>query len=423
MKFLPWLKQAIRFRAASPNRVTLREENTWLTQLWTGGGSSINTGNAHRVGAVLNAVSLRARVVGTLPCHVFERQRDGSRKRMTLLNTSRLLTVRPNPRMSPATFWQTMWHNYDIYGNAYAEIQRDTATGFPVGLVPIPAKLVEVKGSSEDLSALEYHVRLPGARVVLPMRDVLHLKGFCFDGLLGLSKISLAARTVGLANNTETYGENFFANGGLPSGVLSHPGTLGKEAAERLSASWKAAYGTLTASQRVAILEEGMKFDAITVPPADVQFLEVRKFSATQIAALFGVPARLIGANDGPVGWGSVEQETLEWVMFGLQPDIIQCEQEINHKLLDSSDTFYAEFNLDGLLRADIKTRMEANAIAWEHGTLTTDEWRQRENLGPVGDGQGARRFIPMNYTPADRVDDVINARVQKQAAPVSPTR
>jgi HK97 family phage portal protein len=354
---------------------------------------------------------------------VYERQRDGSRKRMTLLNTSRLLTVRPNPRMSPATFWQAMWHNYDIYGNAYAEIQRDDATGFPVGLVPIPAKLVEVKGSSEDLAALEYHVRLPGAPVVLPMRNVLHLKGFTFDGLLGLSKISLAARTVGLANNTEQYGENFFANGGLPSGVLEHPSELKGDAAKRLKDSWAAAYGSLSQSQRVAVLEEGMKFHAITVPPEDAQFLEVRKFSAQQIAALYGVPARLIGANDGPVGWGSVEQETLEWVMFGLQPDIIQCEQEIHHKLLDSSDTFYAEFNLDGLLRADIKTRMEANGIAWEHGTLTTDEWRQRENLGPVTDGQGGRRFVPMNYVPADRVDDVIDARVQKQQAPVSPTR
>jgi HK97 family phage portal protein len=312
-----------------------------------------------------------------------------------------------------------------LHGNAYAEIQWQ-GPDMPAYLWPIPAQLVEARRTDDPRTAkgggVEY--LLPSLKIKIAPENMIHIKGFTLDGLTGLSKITSAARTVSLADSTESYGDNFFANGGMPSGVLKMPAgqRLSPDSAKRLRESWNASYGTLTNSQRVAVLEDGVEFAPVTISPKDVQFLEVRRFSAGQIAALFGVPARLVGANDGPVGWGSVEQETLEWTQFGLTPDLVQAEQEIRYKLLGGSGAYYAKFNLDGLLRADIKTRMEAHAIAWQHGALTVDEWRAMEEMGPVAT-DGGRRFVPANFVPADRIDDLIDARVQPTAPPGSPAQ
>ena len=422
-RLLTWLRTPLFVRgSASPDRATLREPSGWLVDLLTSRGK-VAAARAYTIGAVMNCVDLRSRVMGTLPLHVYQMQPNGQSRRADWMKTAQLFRSRPNPWMNPSTFWRVMWANYDLHGNAYAEIQWGE-DGLPAFLWPIPAQLVEVKPTNEanraaNPSGIDYNI--PTFKTTLKAENVLHLKGFSTDGLVGLSKITSAARTVGLADATETYGDNFFANGGMPSGTITLPKPLSPDAAKRLRESWTASYGTLTNSQRVAVLEDGAEFKPITVSPRDVQFLEVRKFSAGQIAALYGVPARLVGANDGPVGWGSVEQETLEWTQFGLTPDLVQAEQEIRYKLLGGSDTYYAKFNLDGLLRADIKTRMEAHAIAWQHGALTVDEWRGMEEMGPVDDG--SRRFIPANFVPADRVDDLITARVQKGDPPGSPAQ
>lgn len=410
------------FRAMVSNeRATLTQDSGWLINAWGGGGGAVSPATAMRIGAVLACVRLRGRVMSSLPCIVYKREADGTRTRASYMNTYKLVKGNPNPRMNAALFWQVMWANYDLYGNAYAEIQRDAA-GLPAYLWPIPAKLVQPRSADGNTGEIDYLI--PTYKVKIRSRDMLHLRGFTLDGINGLSAISVAAHTFGLAHATEEYGQKFFLNGGNPKGVLEHPQSLSPEAKQRISDDWESKYGTMSTTQRTAVLQEGMKYTAVTVSPKDVQFLDVRKYNSAQIAAEFHVPARLIGANDGPVGWGSVEQQTLEWSMFGLTPDLVQAEQEINDKLLDNSDNFYAEFNLDALLRADMKTRQEALAIQWEHGAIDTDEWRAMENRGPVKDGDGKRRFLPMNYVPADRVDDVINARANKQpAAPPGTTR
>lgn len=396
---------------------TLRNPASWLLQAFgiSTTTPSVSTEEAWRVGAVFACIALRSRVIGSLPCAVYQKQPDGSRVKVgSYFSPGRAISKAPNPYMPPNTFWQGMIANLDTYGNAYAEIEwmnEGDPNSLAVGLWPIPAKFVSVQTDS-DTGRVTYEI-LPIHRV-LQKESVLHLRTFAFDGLNGVSRLQAAAKTVGLAYQTEEYGANWYNNGGVPSGVLEHPGTLSPAAADNLRNSWQGMHGSSARSARVAILQEGMKYNPITVSPADAQFLEVRKYSSAAIAALYGVPARLIGAHDGPVGWGSVEQETLEWVKYGLTPDLVAIEQELNTKLLKNSDTYYAHFNLDALLRADMKSRSEALAVQWEHGIVTANEWRALEDMGPVADGMGDVRHVPLNFCPANREEDLIDARIAK---------
>jgi HK97 family phage portal protein len=418
MDFFGWLRKQVQPRAAAPNNATSTLSNpaAWLLNAFGVSSTTptIAPEQAWRVGAVMNCVDLRARVIGSLPLPIYQRQPDGTRVKVPWFTPYRVLVQAPNAWMAPSGFWRTMVTNLDVFGNAYALIEwsvPDDPNSLASGLWPIHAQMVTPQRNKETRD-IEYLITSSAGTVVVPKESMIHLRAFSFDGVMGVSKLTAAARAVGLAFSTEEYGSNWYNNGGVPSGVLEHPGVLSDEAAKRLAESWTSTYGSLSKSARTAILEEGTKYHPITVSPAEAQFLEVRKYSAGQIAALYGVPARLVGAHDGPVGWGSVEQETLEWVKYGLTPDLVAIEQELATKLLKGSTVYYPEFNLDALLRGDIKGRMEANSIAWEHGALTTDEWRARENMGPTADGQGGVRYIPLNFTPADRMDDLIDARV-----------
>ena len=415
MDLFGWLRRS-QPRAVQPQAATtstLSNPAQWFLNWATGGVTpTVPPQQAWRIGAVMNCVALRSRVISSLPLPVYQRQTDGSRVRVPWFTPYQILNTAPNPWMNPASFWQAMISNLDVYGNAYAEIEwseKGNPASLAAGLWPIPATLVDMR-RNEKTHDIEYIVSQ--VDTVIPRQSMIHLRAFSFDGITGVSRLAAAARAVGLANSTEEHGANWYNNGATPSGVLKYPGVLSEEAAKRLTDSWRGQHGSLSRSARTALLENGIDYQPITISPADAQFLEVRKYSAGQIAALYGVPARLVGAHDGPVGWGSVEQETLEWVKYGLTADLVGIEQELRTKLLKGSDVYYAEFNLDALLRGDIKGRMEANAIAWEHGALTTNEWRARENMGPTSDNLGDVRFVPLNYAPVSRVNDLIDARI-----------
>jgi HK97 family phage portal protein len=402
-----WARLTDKFWRPRAADTTLRNPAAWL-QSWFGTTTpTVSANEAWRIGAVMNCVALRSRVIASLPCNIYRRLPDGQRERVPWLSPARALSRQPNPWMTPPVFWQAMVTNLDVYGNAYAEIEWDRPgdpSSLAVGLWPIPAAMVDCR-RNRDTGTIEYEVA--AARVTLPMESVVHLRAFSFDGVTGISKLTAAARAVGLAYSTEEFGANWYTNGGVPSGVLEHPGTLSETAAKRVRDGWYGTHGSLQKSQRLAILEEGMKFAPVTVSPEQAQFLQVRKFSAGQIAALYGVPARLIGAHDGPVGWGSVEQETLDWVKYGLAPDLAAFEAELNLKLLKASDTYYTKFNVDALLRGDAKSRAESLAVQWEHGVITTNEWRALEDLGPVADDNGDKRYVPLNFAPADQADAI----------------
>jgi HK97 family phage portal protein len=279
-----------------------------------------------------------------------------------------------------------------LYGNAYSEIERN-GRGDPVALWPLLPNQVRIVRIGDNKV---YVVRVRGEEVSLPSDNVLHVSGFSLDGCTGLIPVSLAKNAIGLARATEEFGSSFFSNGAAPSGVLSHPAKLGKEATDNLRASWAALYSGLTNAQRIAILEEGMTWTPLGVAPEHAQFLETRRFQVSEIARLFLIPPHLIGDLDHAT-FSNIEQQSIEYVTYCIQPWARRIEQELNHRLFSDRSQF-AEFVLDGLLRGDSASRAAFYTSMSNIGVLSINEIRSMENLNRIDGGDVHR--VPLNTSP-----------------------
>lgn len=215
----------------------------------------------------------------------------------------------------------------------------------------------------------------------------------------------LAREAIGMALATEEYGARFFGNGAKPGGVLEHPGKLSKEAQDRLRTSWNEMHQGLSKQHRIAILEEGMSYKQIGIPPEDAQFLETRKFQLNEIARIFRIPPHLVGDLERAT-FSNVEQQSIDFVVHTIRPWLVRWEQAIKLKLFTPTERrrFFAEFVADGLLRGDIKSRYEAYAIGRQNGWLSADDIRELENMNPLPDDTGKVYLVPLNMVPADKV-------------------
>jgi hypothetical protein len=255
--------------------------------------------------------------------------------------------------------------------------------------------------------------------------QILHIRAFGTNGLTGLSPISQARESIGLALATEEFEGRFFSNGATLGRVLEHPGRLTDEGVTRLRESFTALHGGLSNSHRLAILEEGMKLTTSGVPPRDAQFLELRQFQVAEIARIFRVPLHLIGDLNRATN-NNVEQMALDFVIHTLRPWIVRIEQSLNRSLLADSERskYFAEFSIDGLLRGDVKSRSEALQIQRQNGIINADEWRAIENRNPLPDGKGQIYIAPLNMAPLGQQQEptpakrsVTETRSQEQRA------
>ena len=280
-----------------------------------------------------------------------------------------------------------------LCGNAYAQIIRN-GKGEIIALYPLMPNKMTV--SRDETGQLYYTYQkssdeLPKDNqytVTLHPRDVLHIPGLGFDGLVGYSPIAMAKNAIGLAIATEEYGSKFFANGAAPSGVLEHPGTIKDPA--RVRESWQATFGGSHNSNKIAVLEEGMKYTPISISPEQAQFLETRKFQINEIARIFRVPPHMVGDLDKS-SFSNIEQQSLEFVKYTLDPWVVRWEQSIQRTLLapEEKKTYFVKFNVEGLLRGDYQSRMNGYATARQNGWMSANDIRELENLDriPVEDG------------------------------------
>ena len=224
--------------------------------------------------------------------------------------------------------------------------------------------------------------------VRLKPTDVLHVPGLGFDGLVGYSPIAMAKNAIGLAIAAEEYGSKFYANGAAPSGVLEHPGTL--KDPSKVRDSWNEAFGGSSNSHKVAVLEEGLKYTPISISPNEAQFLETRKFQINEIARIFRVPPHMVGDLEKS-SFSNIEQQSLEFVKYTLEPWLVRWEQSMARVLIYPSDKsqYFIKFNVDGLLRGDYASRMNGYATARQNGWMSANDIRELENLDriPVEDG------------------------------------
>ena len=285
-----------------------------------------------------------------------------------------------------------------LHGNAYAQIIRN-GRGEVVALYPLLPNKMDV---SRDNSGRLYYTytrnsdepngRQKFEQVVLPREDVLHIPGLGFDGLIGYSPIAMAKNAIGIAIATEEYGATFFANGATPGGILEHPGIV--KDPERLRQSWKAQFSGKN-NHSVAVLEEGMTFKQMAIPPNEAQFLETRKFQINEIARIFRVPPHMVGDLEKS-SFSNIEQQSLDFVMYTLNPWIVRWEQAMQQSLLLPSEKgrLSFRFNVDGLLRGDYQSRMNGYAVARQNGWMSANDIRELENMNPIPDEDGGNLYL-----------------------------
>jgi len=295
--------------------------------------------------------------------------------------------------MSSFVFRETLMTHLLLWGNAYAQIIRNGKNEI-VALYPLMPNKMSVdrdetgrlyytyyRGSDEAIKNKEFAVTLQPS-------DVLHIPGLGFDGLVGYSPIAMAKNAIGMAIACEEYGAKFFANGAAPGGVLEHPGTI--KDPQRVRESWQSTFGGSGNANKIAVLEEGMKYTPIGISPEQAQFLETRKFQINEIARIFRVPPHMVGDLEKS-SFSNIEQQSLEFVKYTLDPWVIRWEQSIQRSLLskDEKAVYFVKFNLEGLLRGDYQSRMNGYAIGRQNGWMSANDIRELENLDriPAEDG------------------------------------
>ena len=362
-------------------------------------GVSVTPEGSLAYSAVLACVRVLAEGVASLPCLVYERTQENGRegkRRATDHPVYELLHNEPNDVQTAFELYEMGMAQLLLWGNFYAEIDWD-ARGAVRGLWPLPAWDMAPYMSGRKKF---YQLQMTGAS---PMTfqdwQVLHVPSFGYDGLQGKSLIALAREAVGLGIAAQQYGASFFGNGARPGGILEHPGKLSKEAHDRLRGSWNAAHGGLTNAQRVAILEEGMKFAAVAIPPEDAQFLQTRQFQRAEVAAIFRVPPHMIGDLERAT-FSNIEQQSSDFYTNSLQPWLKRWEQRLMRSLLVGAErqTHLVEFLVDALLRADTTARYQAYAVGRNGGWLSANDIRERENMNPIEGGD--EYLTPLNMSP-----------------------
>ena len=365
----------------------------------TTSGKPVNERTAMQTTAVYACVRILAEAVASLPLHVYEYQDDGGKKLVHDHPLYYLLHDEPNPEMTSFVFRETLMSHLLIWGNAYAQIIRDGA-GRVLGLYPLlPDKMdvqrddrgniyyVYSRNSDENPMFKEY------GDIRLKAEDVLHIPGLGFDGLIGYSPIAMAKNAVGMTLACEEYGASFFANGANPGGVLEHPGVL--KDPSKVRESWNSVYRGVNNAHKIAVLEEGMKYQQIGIPPEEAQFLETRKVQINEIARLYRIPPHMVGDLDKS-SFSNIEQQSLEFVKYTLDPWVIRWEQSLQRSLLlpGEKGKYFIKLNVDGLLRGDYQSRMNGYAVGRQNGWFSANDIREMENMNPIPDEQGGNLYL-----------------------------
>ena len=356
----------------------------------SGAGKSVTAHSAIQVSTVYACVRVIAETVASLPLHVFENTETGSVKALSH-PLYRVLHDEPNEEMTSFIMREVMLSHLLLWGNSYNQIIR-SGRNHIVGLYPLLPDRLEVDRNSAGNIIYSY-TTTEGRTVQLAPEEVLHIPGLGFDGVMGYSPIALEKSAIGLGIAAEEYGSKFFANGATPSGVLTHPNTVKNPKA--LRESWNAAYGGSANANRVAILEEGLHFERISMPNNEAQFLETRKFQVSEICRIFRVPPHLVGDLEHAT-FSNIEHQSISFGVHTIRPWLVRIEQSMNRALFSDKEKgrFFVRFIMDGLLRGAYKERMEGYAIARQNGWMSANDIRELENLNPLTEEDGGNAYL-----------------------------
>jgi HK97 family phage portal protein len=398
-------------------RATYQSPSQWLIDALTGGevssGVTVNEATALNANTVFACVRNLSEDIAKLPLKLYRKVSDREREEASEVPLYNLLAKAPNDEMTKMDFWQAMMVDVLLGGNGYSEIQKNNG-GLPVALHKLCRS--RVKPERNEAGKIVYRYRKDsGEDVFLPAADVLHIRGIG-DGLVGWSIIKLAKESIGMTLAAEKNSASFFGNNSTPSGTLETPGKLDPKAMTNLRESWEKMYGGPDNRGKTAILEQGLKFNPISVTPEDAQFLESRQFQVEEICRWFRMPPHKVGDRTRAQGWSTLEATNADYKTDTLQPWTERIEQEIERKLIPASDkTLYAEHNFDAMLRADTAARGAFYNAQFMIGAISQNEIRRLENRNPIGP-EGDTYYVPLNMVPSD-----IAVKGPQTAAPEAP--
>lgn len=372
-------------------------------------GAVVTEKTAMAVPVVMTCVALISRTVMTLPVDMYERMPDGTKREAPEHPLTRLFD-KPNTWQDWPMFVQMMQTHLLLRGNAYAWVNwtanpnlQDPTRLQATEIIPMHPDRITVDIVEQGMGlTLKYTLRLRnGQALSLPADEVMHLRGLSTDGVMGRSPIDDLREAIGGAISRQEYAGTFWARGATPSIALTHPGTLSPTAKAGLEQSFEQTYGGNT-GRRVAVLEESVKIETLSVDAEKSQFLETNKLSRSELAGAFFVPPHMIGDTEKSTSWGTgIAEQKLGYLTFSIQPWLTVWEAGIKRCLITNERRFYAKFKVEGFLRSDPKARAAFYKEMWSIGAFTINQILALEDLNPVTGGD--TRFVPLNFTTLER--------------------
>jgi HK97 family phage portal protein len=362
------------------NSLTVSTYNDWLDRLGTNYVLGLT--------AAWACVNLLAGTIASLPLMVYRTGPGGVRTPARDHPLYRVLHDSPNADQTALDFWEFVCASLELRGNSYAEIERGVS-GQVIGLYPIRPEAVRV--SRNTAGRLQYKWNEAGQEVTRDQDEVFHIRGFGGNPLGGLSTLAACSGTFGANATLEGAAANVFANGVRPSGILSTDKTMTPEQRTVAEGLLQQKFVGAVNAGRPMLLDNGVKWEQLTINPEDAQMLESRRFGVEEICRIFGVPPHMVGHTENSTSWGTgIEQQTLGFQKFTLRRRMKRIEQAIGKQLMTPADRasgIIAEFNLEGLLRGDSEGRAKVNEINLRNKVLTINEVRAQDNLPPVSWG------------------------------------
>ena len=354
--------------------------------------SAVNPNTALTFSTVFACVRVIAESIATLPLFVYKR--DGNNKIKAINHPLySLLHDAPNNECTSVSFIESLITQILLVGNGFVEIVRDNFN-IVKELHLIDSNKIRIFRDTNNTILFEYNS--DGVLITLSKSQVMHIAGLGWNGIIGLSPISMMRKQITTGLHQDNFALDFFSNGVKKVPIISHPSRLNQDAKKNLKESFREAW-----EKGIVVLEEGMKIDPITMNLSDAQFLVCRRFSVEEICRIFRVPPHLIGDLSRSTN-NNIEHQSIEFVTHTIRPWCVRIEKALNSYLLNHLEKkkYYIEFNLDGLLRGDTLTRQQANQIKLNNGVLTRNEWRRQENLNEVEDEYGNDYFCSQQIRP-----------------------
>lgn len=373
-------------------------------------GATVSEATALNLAAVMTCVSLRSRALASLPFGIYERVDERSRKPAT--HSINRVLAKPNDWQTRAELFSMLEAHRVLRGNAYAWKNITPLGNGPTGrfernqireLIPMHPDQIELVDDFDEFGAPRIYRlhRKKATPIDLPAAEVVHLKGLSTDGRMGRSVLRDASEMLGLALATQEHAAAFWSGDATPSVVLKHPARLGDKARKNIEESWEAVYGRGKDKRRVAVIEEAMEIQQLSLSATDSQFLETRKFQRSEIAGWFHVPPHMIGDTEKSTSWGTgIEQQQIGFVTMTLAPDLVNWEQRLALDLLSDADRerFFFKFNANALMRGDAASRGLFYRVMREVGAYSANDIRGLEDMNPIADGD--TYLQPVNLAP-----------------------